>query len=211
MEDQNAGEAGKTSHGRPARVSEVADSLAARAKSGDDLAMGELTRRLGGALSGLFRRDLGVAQQEAEALAQEAVSEALEALVSGRYDPKRSRFLTFVYGVSHVVKLRFLRQSGRTQPTPFSQLEGPVPESIRGDPEVLLPFDQIEAFLDCLRSEGRHYSLTPEERFVIIGRAQSKRFRTLATELGRSLSTVHDRAAKAIQKLRRCMESKGFR
>jgi DNA-directed RNA polymerase specialized sigma24 family protein len=72
------------------------------------------------------------------------------------------------------------------------------------------PLEKIEAMLACLQADGTPFSLTPEERFVVMGRAGQKTYQTLARDLNHSLDTVHRRMRRGIEKLKKCMEAKGY-
>lgn len=188
--------------------------LAVGAMDGDQQAFGDLHRVLTGRFTGFFMKRVGGDAGIAEELAHESVSEALQSLASGRYRPERAGFLTFVYGVSHKVRLRYVKQKSKERGRRLSDSadkdsEG-VEERFASVDERLPPLDRIEAMRACLGAEGTPFSLSPEERFVVIGRAWRKTFEVLAAELGHSLDTVHRRVTRGLEKLRKCMELKGF-
>ena len=187
--------------------------LAVRAMGGDESAQRALHGRLIGPINGLFVKCVGADAQAAELLAHQTVSEALQRLTDGSYVPERAWFLTFVYGVAQKVKLRYLKERRRNKEQPLSSLDGTGEQAdspILVESESLPPFDEIEAMRSCLFSEETENSLTAEERFVVIGRSDSKTFEVLAKELGRSLDTVYRRQMSGLDKLRKCMEAKGF-
>ena len=189
--------------------------LAVSAMRGSESAFADLHRVLTAPFIGFFMKRVGGDARTAEELAHDAVSEALQSLASGRYDPKRAWFLTFVYGVSHKVRLRHIKQKAKGRERRLSELaEGDaerMTERFEAGGELSPPLDQIEAMRSCLHAEGTSYSLTAEERFVVAGRAEQKTFELLAKELGRSLDTVYRRMVRGLEKLRKCMEGKGHR
>ena len=189
--------------------------LAVGAMQGDQRAFGDLHRILTGPFAGFFMKRVGGDVDMAEELAHEAVSEALQGLATGRYHPERAAFLTFVYGVSHKVRLRYIKQKSKERERQLSNSADKdserVEERSASEDERLPPMDQIEAMRACLGAEGTAFSLSPEERFVVVGRAWRKTFEILAAELGHSLDTVHRRMVRGLEKLRKCMELKGFR
>ena len=188
--------------------------LAMGAMQGDQEAFGDLHRVLTGPFTGFFLKRVGGDASTAEELAHESVAEALQGLVTGRYRPERAAFLTFVYGVSCKVRLRYVRQKSKERENRISDSADKnserLAERLASEDERVPPWEQIEAMQACLRAEGTPYSLSPEERFVVIGRAWRKTFEVLAAELGHSLDTVHRRMVRGLEKLRKCMEKKGY-
>ena len=173
-----------------------------------------LDRRLFGPMCGHFRKRLGANSASQEELARQAISEALQAIATGRYDPQKAGFVTFLYAVAQNIWLRFLHERGKTRERQMSTIEpgiiNAMPCASTGGVDTLLVPEQIEAMRECLRCEGETHSLTAEERFAVLGRALGKTFETLSRQLGRSLDTVHRRSRSAIAKLRRCMKRKGY-
>ena len=187
--------------------------LSIAALDGDQESIRALDRRLRAPVKSLLTKKVGARAAVLDELVQQAVSEALLALSSGRYDPNIASFVTFVYAVVHKITLRYRQYLGRIRTKPFSSLSDAAIDDINfdqfDDPEELPPLDQIEAIRDCLKSERQTHSLTPEELFVVMGRANGKTYETLARELGRALDTVFRRGRRGIDKLRSCMAAKG--
>lgn len=188
---------------------------AVRALKGDKSAFDELHRKLTGPLTGFFLKSTGCPAHVAEELAHQTLAESLQLLAAGTYVPDRASFLTFVYGVSRNVRLRYFRQSNGPRVSQISDLTDEEKQQISAQvsrEETSFPLsDEIEAMRACLRADGCPNSLTPEERFVIVSRADRKTFAVIAKQLRCSLDTVFRRQARALQKLRRCMNSKGHR
>ncbi len=204
--------------GRVADDAGSVEALVSAATDGDEDAFRLLDRRIRGpARNQLFKR-LGVDGATLDELSQEAVSEALQALVTRRFDPDRAAFTTFAYAVTHRVGLRYRRKVSRAREQAtlvtqedggddlFSRVFGHDQES---GPMDLSPLEQIEAMRDCLRVEGVSHALSAEERYAVIGRAYGNTFEAIASRLGRSLDTVYRRSKRAIEKLRACMRAKG--
>ena len=68
----------------------------------------------------------------------------------------------------------------------------------------------LEAIGDCFRRPGNSFSLTVEERRILEDTiVNGKTMRTVASEMGVPLATLHMRKQKAIEKLRKCLRGKG--
>lgn len=190
-------------------------TLASRAALGDENALNQVGQRLRGPLASLIQRHTGADPDTTEDLVQQALQETLEALRSGRYEGAKARFITFAYGVTHKIILRYLRHRGRDVESLFSDMGSLQAISVHcrlsDDPDACATLAEIEAVRDCLSVEGKLYSLSPEERFVVFGRALGKRFELLSREMGRSLGTLHRRMICGLKKLHSCMASKGYR
>ncbi len=188
-------------------------ALAERALRGHEPAFDELHRKLAGPLTAFFLKGTGCPAHVADELAHQTLSEALQRLAGGAYEPDRASFLTFVYGVSRYIRLRYLRRSNGQQLARISELTDEEERQVSAQfnrVETNFPlWDEIEAMRACLRADGCPNSLTPEERFVIVGRADRKTFAVIAKQLRCSLDTVFRRQARALQKMRRCMKSRG--
>ncbi|MBI4605167.1 MAG: sigma-70 family RNA polymerase sigma factor [Planctomycetes bacterium] len=192
--------------------SELQD-LAMRALGGEEVAFDGLYRKLKGPLAGYFlRRHPSAGPGAAEELAASTLEEALLALRQGKYDPRRARFLTYLFGYARITLLRSVPSGPRE--TPLSQLdrEDLEREAAGGSSaeESLARLEEMEAMRDCLRSEGERYSLSPEERALVLRRADGATYEVLARELDRARSAVFDAFQKALAKLRTCMAAKGF-
>jgi len=189
-------------------------TLAVAAMGKDEAAFRALDRRLLGPMCGHFRKKLGADSAAHEELAREAISEAMQAVATGRYDPGKATFVTFLYAVANKVHLRYLRERGRSRERFTAMIEPNAFDAVActtaAGIDLLLPLEQIDAMRDCIRSDRYAFSLTAEERFVILGRAMGKTFETLSEQLGRALDTVHRRSQRAIAKLQECMKSKGY-
>lgn len=188
--------------------------LALRARAGNQRALDQLHKQLSASLAAYFRKRAGVKDGDAEELSHQALTEAFQALSQGRYDENRAGFLTFAYSVAHKVKLQHIyRQRRAVAVSALDPGDGDEPGSGTAgivDDRSLPPLDEIEAMRACLCAEGSPHSLSAEERFVIVGRVDRKTFEVLAKQLGRSRDTVHRHSVRGLEKLRKCMESKGY-
>ena len=184
--------------------------LVQEALCGDERAIDRLYRCLLEPLDRFFRKSLS-ANSGAE-LAHQTLVEALGAVAAGRYDPGRASFLAFVYGVAVKIRLREIRSRSRDRLTLAGDVGDAVAASgaFQADPAAEFAVEQIEAMRDCLIRDGRA-GLSAEERFVVLGRAERKTYEVMAKQLGRSLDTVHRCGVRGLEKLRKCMASKGFR
>ncbi len=180
----------------------------------EERAYNDIYQMLRGPFSGFFLKRVGGDADSAEELAGQTLAEALQALRDGKYKPHQAKFVTFAYGVAHNVWRRYVYPRPNRE-VPFSALskEGlaQIKESLMSTDGFLPPLEEIEAMQDCLRAEDTPLNLTPEERFVIIGRANGETFRELAKKQRCALSTVHDRNRCGIEKLRKGMAKKGYR
>ncbi len=188
--------------------------LGLRAAGGDEQAQSELHRRLLNPVTSFFRRRLGGERgSEAEDLSRQCLSEALLALHNGRYKPESSAFLTYVYGIARNLERNDRRRRARSRERVHSDLSAQHLAQVEQqmiDINDELPLWEIEAMRQCLLAEGTRNSLTPEERRIVAGRAQNDAFKSIARSLGRPLSSVFKRNARALAKLRRCMQAKGY-
>lgn len=195
--------------GPPAALHQLAD----RAQRGERPAFEELVRRLEQGLKRVLLRRTGGQFALVEELAQSTWVAVWDALRQGRYDAGRAAISTFVYAVAHKLWLRHLRDRRGPAAEPAaleSVLIGRATEA--DDPAAALESAELlEAMRGCLRSDGDAFSLTPEERRVVIGLAAGESERSLSAELGLAASTIHARKQAAYEKLRRCLAAKGFR
>jgi RNA polymerase sigma factor (sigma-70 family) len=166
------------------------------------------------AMAAFFRRSTGCDPATTEELALQTLAEAFHAVADGRYDPNQAPFITFLYGVAHNIRLRHGKSRSTSRAAVFSDLRHDlhrtIAEEAAQDPEHELPLDQLDAMRACLFSAGGSSELSPEERFVVIGRSNGRTFQELADQIGRSLDTVYRMQLRAMKKLRACMKLKGY-
>lgn len=153
--------------------------------------------------------------ERAEELASEAWVETWRALESGRYDPSRGAFSTFLYAITWKVLLRHRRSTqGRSIRRGSEELLASAAEQLSTGDDPVDAIELAQRLTDlrtCLevRPIG---ALTEEERHVI----RSLYFdgsteRDLAARCSVSPSTMHDRKVRALEALARCLNRKGHR
>lgn len=137
------------------------------------------------------------------------VGESIQALVAGRYDPTRAKFLTYAYSVSMNIARRQTALKTRRRELELSSLptlDDNVAAANLGDLELS---EKIEAMRDCL--EAHHpQGITADESYVIVGLTNGKTISQLGKELSLSLDSIHRRKMRACEKLRKCMALKGW-
>lgn len=186
--------------------------LTQAARGGDHEAFSILHRRLNGGLKAFFHRKTGGGTDLIDELAQQTWTSAWSALSSGRYDPKKASFSTFLYAIGYKTWLRHMRDD-RGTPRPIDDLDRYVSSATdeSADPAAFLrTVELLDAVRDCLHTGGRAYSLTDEERRIVIGMTQGRTDRGMAAELGLAASTVNARRQSAYAKLKTCLSRKGF-
>jgi RNA polymerase sigma factor (sigma-70 family) len=199
----------------PSRPDESADpltQLADRAQSGDRGAFEQLLRRLEPGLKRILLRRTGGQAELTDELTQRTWIAVWEALRDRRYDRRKAAISTFAYAVAHKLWLQHLRQTGHT-PISHGWFDAALlSESQASDnPATLLEASELlEAVRACLHATGTPFSLTAEERRIIIGLAAGESERVLAEQLGVAASTIHARKQLAYRKLRKCLVARGF-
>jgi RNA polymerase sigma factor (sigma-70 family) len=186
--------------------------LAAGAQRGDQRAFEQLLRRLEPGVARVLLRRTGGERELVEELLQKTWIAVWQALREGRYDPRKAAISTFVYAVAHKLWLQHLRSRG-TAPRTHAGLQAFLAETLEGSNElsaVLHTSELLDALRHCLRATGTPFSLTPEQREIVVGLASGETERSLAEQLGVVASTVHSHKLLAYKKLRRCLAAKGF-
>jgi RNA polymerase sigma factor (sigma-70 family) len=186
--------------------------LAADAQRGNRSAFTQLLRHLEpGIRRVMLRRTRGQAELVDELLQNTWVA-VWHALREGRYDPKKAAISTFVYAVAHKLWLQHLRRA-RQAPVSYGELDAFLAAATEGPDNpaaTLQAAELLDAVRTCLHAEGTPFSLTEEERRIVVGLARDQSERTLAEQLGVAASTIHARKQLAYRKLRRCLHAKGF-
>lgn len=162
--------------GRSNALATLAD-LAQAAREGDAEAFANLHRRLNGGLKAFFHKKTAAGADLIEELAQQTWTAAWSALHSGRYDPQKASFSTFLYAIGYKTWLRHMRDD-RGTPRAMDDLDRYVSSTAdeSADPAAFLRMcELLDAVRDCLHTGGRAYSLTDEERRIVVGTTQGKR------------------------------------
>lgn len=176
--------------------------LAAGIAAGDRSAFERLHARLDGGLRRLFMRRSSGKSELADELVQRTWGQLWQAVLQGRYDPSRSAISTFVYAIANNIWLQQVRTSRRL----LGELSDDT-GAVGGPDDAISHAELLDALRDCL---DRRDLLNHDERYVVVQLAQGATERSLATELSLAASTVHSRKLSALDKLRSCLEAKGF-
>lgn len=178
-------------------------ALAKRVMDGDDDAFEELYETLGGwTQSVLLKLGAGSAALD---LNQDVWVDVWKALRNERYDPTRAKFKTYVAGFCLNAWRRHRRAKSALPDQPDPQDLAVI--SALSELELA---EVLEAIRDCFRRPGNSFSLTVEERRILEDTiVNGKTMRTVASEMGIPLATLHMRKQKALDKLRKCLRGKG--
>lgn len=153
-----------------------------------------------------FLRRTATNAEQADELCQQTWTELWRIVEDRRYDPTRATFSTLAYAVAGHVWLRHCRApSGRSESG-----EPPEGQDARDLAGALQHAELLEALRACLDRQGKPNALEPIELHVVVESAAGQTERELARRLGLSPSSVHARKIAAHNKLRRCLEAKGF-
>jgi RNA polymerase sigma factor (sigma-70 family) len=199
----------------PSRSDELADLIAQlteRAPNGDRGAFEQLLNRFDPGLKRILLRRTGGQAELCEELAQRTWIAVWQALHEQRYDPQKSAISTFIYAVAYKLWLQHLRSAG-TAPLSGGVLGTGLldSEGAADNPAALLhAAELLDAMRGCLHAAGTPFSLTAEERQIVIGLSGGESERALAERLGVAASTIHARKQLAYRKLRQCLSAKGF-
>jgi RNA polymerase sigma-70 factor (ECF subfamily) len=161
-----------------------------------------------------FARDMGLAVDEAEDVAQETLLDFLRAYRNGQYDREKGRLSAWLFGIAHR-RVRNARRKEEGRPRP---LKGPdrtafwanLPDEQLGRRTWDVSWERavIEHCLQQVRREVEPKTIRAFELFAIQGRSAA----TVADELGMSRNAVFiakHRVMKRILELRTQMESVG--
>lgn len=199
--DENAGSR------RPRRASLTA--LEVRLAAGERAAFDLAHRELAAGVRGFFgRRGLRRAEQ-LDDLSQQTWSQVWQSIVGGRYDPGIASISTFVYAVAHHVWLAHCRQQGAS-PSASPAAAGQRTTGDDGLVVVAAHAELLEALRECLMRTRGAGALSEEERCVVLGIADGATERELAQRLGLAPSTINARKKMAYERIRACLEAKGF-
>lgn len=186
--------------------------LAARAMRGDEAAFELLHRRLDGGLRRMLAKRTGGQTELAAELGQRTWIDTWRALREQRYDSTRAEFSTFLYAIGYKIWLQHRRQErGGAQVADdldtFAERLMPGEDALGG---ALHAGERIDALRACLGNTQPPFGLNAEERLILEALAQGGTERTLAAQLGLAASTIHARKIGALEKLRQCLNAKGF-
>lgn len=178
------------------------DELVSRVERGDDVAFEDLYRHWRNQVRDFLRTLLR--EELVDGVHQQTWVEVWHALRMGRFQRDRGEFAAFLFGIARRVARQQLRK--RTQPNGMQVPLDSAAEEL--DPTRGI---QYRAQLDALRSCIQE-ALDERARQVIeLAHFQEKTEREISEILGMPRSTVHDWKVSALHRLRRCLESKGFR
>ena len=177
------------------------DELSRLAAGGDEQALARLHARLSPGLHKHFERKVGANAEAADELVQRTWIALWQALQAGKYDASKARLTTFVYAVSQIVWLRWMRERGADA----AVLGEWVGEAGGAEPGRAA---QLAAEVEAVRRALEGDELTVGGRAVLGGVAAGRTDRELAAEMRVSPSTAHERKRSALEKLARLL--KGF-
>lgn len=123
-----------------------------------------------------------------------------QAIRDGKYDPAKASLSTYLYAISHTMRLRLAREEGRQSRNAGTSADFEQQADRSEEPTDLL---ELAARIDRVRSllSGQHGGLSPEERAALRGIGEEQTDRELAQRLGISPSTAHTRKKTALQRL----------
>jgi RNA polymerase sigma factor (sigma-70 family) len=180
------------------------DDLSQRAVAGDHAALSELHAALTPGLVRHFARKLAGMRESmtlADELAQSTWVLLWSLLQAGKYDPARARLTTFIYAVGHIAWLRFMRERQRD-----ARRAGPMPEidgldlASGDDPAAGVQLAaELQLVRDVLAGAAEGFGPADQELLRAIAMGQSDR--ELASQLGVSPSTAHQRKRGILQRL----------
>lgn len=187
----------------------------AAAMAGDEFAFAQLYQRYGNGLGRYFSTRFGNGNPVVEDLVQETWVAVYLALKAQKYDVTRAQFSTYVYAIARNVWLRQRRASGNDGLRVVGDLEltEDLPSwllDVTDATDAMHAAELLDAMRNCLATTGSGFSLTSEERSLLVSLAGGESERALAAQLDVSASTIHARKRAAYGKLRRCLRGKGF-
>ncbi len=187
-------------------------ALAGRVAQGDESAFEAIHARLTRGLEQYFLKRNGGVVHAAEELVHRTWVIAWRAFQQGRYDPDRAAVSTFVYAIALRVWMQACRDAHRSRTAPVALYDPPAnaatdPADLSGN---LHQAELLDALRECLQGPAGGADLTDEERALLVEFSKGASLRELGRRLGVSASTVHERKAAALEKLRVCLHAKGF-
>jgi RNA polymerase sigma factor (sigma-70 family) len=180
------------------------DELSRRAVAGDHAALSDLHAALTPGLNRHFARKLsGVRDSDALAdeLAQNTWVLLWSLLQAGKYDPTRARLTTFIYAVSHIAWLRFMRERQRDARRAAQMPEIDALDLAAGDdPAASVQLaGELQMVRDALAGAVQGFGPADQELLRAIALGQTDR--ELASQLGVSPSTAHQRKRGILDRL----------
>lgn len=187
------------------------EDIAHLVAKGDGAAFERLYRRFEIGISHFFSRRESNRPEVVEELSQQAWVEIYRSLIAGHYDSARAKFSTYAYAVAYNTWLQYRRKKPRAaNETDVRDLD--LQYAMMTTPEAG-PLDsaefaeRIDAVRNCLHHSA---GLTADERHILMELIDEASERSLAEKLGLAASTIHARKKTACEKLKRCLEAKGF-
>lgn len=181
-------------------MSDVPDwELAARAKSGDWDAFGELVRRYQKPVLNFCRRMVG-STEDAEDIAQESFIRVYRCL--DRLEP-RAKFSTLLFGIARNLALNAIRDAarhghGKGAPSAVFDETARVAENRAAQPDQAARLHETESLL-----EQALMRLSPEHREILLLReTEGLDYETIAQVIRCRKGTVRSRLARAREQLR---------
>lgn len=162
--------------------------------------------RYGRGIERFFHRRLPRRSEHVAELVQRTWAAVWQSMSAGRYDADRAKISTYVYAVAYKIWLQDLRQSGGR--VAAESVDGLADRLLSGSEPVESAVHAAE-LLDALRI-CRDTVLSDDERAVIDATGRGTADRETGQLLGIAASTVHERRRRGLEKLRLCLQQKGF-
>lgn len=185
--------------------------LSAAAARGDEAAFHEIHTRLDGGLRRFLLRRIPTNRELLDDLSQRTWVAAWESIATGRYDPERAAFSTFLYGIAHNLLLQHFRRAraGFERNNDLDRTAGSL-FSETGDPaEFLKACELLDCIRACLRTDGP-LGLSETDREILAGVSRGETERELARRLGLSPSTINSRKQLSLKTLGDFLRRQGF-
>ncbi len=148
----------------------------------------------------------------AEELAQRTWIEFWKALQSGSYDPARAKHSTFLYGVASIIWLRSVREQGRNARIGvLPDGDEWLPANDADDPSHAADLaSAIEVIRRVVAGTEPTAPFADDDRVILCAVANDCSERDIATQLGVSPSTAHERKRAILSRLADYLRGKGI-
>lgn len=166
----------------------------------DQVALGELYRRHGGAIWGLARRVINDAHA-AEEVCQTVFMQLWTA--PERFDPNRGSLRSWLLAQAHrrAVDLVRSEEARRRRQTREAQLAPPPPPEVEAAAHAAAMADDVRRAVDALP--------TAERDAIVLAYFGGRTYRETASLLGQPEGTVKSRIRSGLQNLRRALRAEG--
>jgi len=183
------------------------EQLMEQLKSGETDAIDELYRRYD---RKLYAFCYNVTRSEDSAdLVQDVFMRVITA--AHRYNPKKASFRTWVFRIARNCCVDFIRRRDKTKSTPIGDKEENSPgntivDDAMSPEEALIEASLVEAVRGCIDELENEQ----EKHAIVLYYMTGKVYREIGEILGKSTSMAKNRVRSAQEKVKRCLERKGF-